>query len=209
MADWLTEALRAQMAESAGEDLTPFQKRFRSGMVGQGDSDDWLSRDPHVQKGLAELASGTSIAKDARDVLGDAADELTEEILEELDSLVKITRSKGGMVLKASDEDIGSLRRRTLERLGKWLEGASDAAVRNVSNALDQVMQSETGEIDLFTGILLSQLRHKLRQRVQRADGITPEEYRAWLAEGDEALRSRGEDLNQKTDWQREIGNPE
>jgi hypothetical protein len=169
MADWLTQMLRENL--SRAETDTPYDdwltNMLRANLEkSEPDPDDWLSNDPHVQKGLAELARGdVTLKQDAEAVLGDALDEVSRDLLAELERLRKLTRrsKSGAMVLKSDDDD------------GFW------------------------------TSILKSQLRAKLKRKAQYSQD--PTEYREWLSQADESLRSRGKD--DKTDWQKEFGNPQ
>jgi hypothetical protein len=69
-----------------------------------------LLDDPEIQASLKSLsgegeAKSVTLREDALEVLGEAADELTEEILDQMDQLVRRMRSSGGVIKADRDDD--------------------------------------------------------------------------------------------------------
>jgi hypothetical protein len=99
--EWMTDFLRENLAKS--------EARIKSQTVSDRPTGGLLG-DPEIQAALKALSGeekSISIRQDAEDVLSECEEELREEILDQLDALVKRVRSKGGVIKSDDGQDDG------------------------------------------------------------------------------------------------------
>lgn len=92
--NWLMKALREDLENRDMSDLSPFERDFTQRLIN--------ALDEPVQR-----SDTVSLQEDALAVLGDAKDDVLEDIIERLDTLV--TRAKSGGVILSESESQGSV----------------------------------------------------------------------------------------------------